>query len=135
MSTAYNLKDATLIVTRALPNGSATVNSTSIDAKRTASGVFLADVEVDIQAPAVTTGMLADGSTIIYSLQDSADNSSFAAIQTALITQTGAAGAGAAATSARTKLPSTVRRYIRLSIVKNVAGDATSVSATFQLVF
>ena len=90
-------------------------------------------MEVVVSIPA--TPSLADTKNITLTLQDSADNSTFAAIAAeATLVVTGAGGAGAAAASRRVKFPPTTRRYVRLSAAVDSAGGSNiAVSTTFQI--
>lgn len=125
------LKDAELIVTTALPAAAANNNSVAIDL---GYGVP-ENVQFELTVPA--TPSLVDAKTIIYTIQDSADNSSFAAIASlATVTSTGAASAGAAAVSHTVALPPSVRRYVRVNAaVLTAGGDNTAVSYTTALKF
>lgn len=131
------MKDALLKVTRALPSGAATVNSTGIDLESSPRANNLG-LEVEISAPGVTTGMLGDAATLRYKLQHDTDAAFGTATDiygTDVLQQTGAGGAGAAAATKRVGLPSDCKRYIRLVVTKSATGDASSVSATMELVF
>lgn len=135
MAMGYELKDAQLNVSRALPSGAATVNSSGIDLGHTTRGDVPGNFEVVITAPAVTTGMLGDGATIKYSIEHDTDSAfgSATLLQGDLLVQTGASGSGAAAATARTRLPTNAKRFIRLKAVKSASGDASSVSATMDI--
>lgn len=129
------LADAQFSVTKALPNGAAAVNSDSIDLAHSTNGLHLADCELKINAPALATAALPDTKTMTYKVEDSADDSSFATIADAVIVQTGAGGAGAAAAEKRFRFPSTVRRYVRVTATNSGAGDASGSSLTANLMF
>lgn len=131
----YELRDAQLKVTRALPNGAATVNSSGIDLGHSTRGDVPGNFEVVVMAPAVTTGMLGDAATIKYSIEHDTDPAfgSATLLMGDVLVQTGASGAGAAAAEARVRLPSNAKRYIRTKVVKSAAGDASSVSATMEI--
>ena len=131
--------DANYIKTIALPAAAGSVYSASIDLGDGLSGVPYATTEtinVQVLSPALSTSIIDTGETLAYALQDSADNSSFAAIGT-LATQTfTGAGSGTAATTFTFKLPPNTRRYIRLAATTGSGtGDASGSSATLQLVF
>jgi hypothetical protein len=130
-------RDAALEVTRALPNGAATVTSTSLQVKADASKDFVADTELEIAAPAVTTAMLGDAATLKYSIVEgnAADLSDATVLAGDVLVQTGAGGAGAAAATKRFRLPSTVKKYVGLRAVKSAAGDATGVLAVLRFLF
>lgn len=131
-----NIRDASLMNTRALPNGAATVNSTGIDLELTSRSDFVAGAELLIEAPACNTTQLPDTQTLTYTVQHATD-SGFSSPVTLFsgILQTGAGGAGAVAATKRVGIPSDVSRYVRLQIVKSGAGDATAAIATLSLVF
>lgn len=129
------LRDAELQVTKALPNGAATVNSDSIDLEHSANGVHVADCELLIEAPALATADLPDTKTMTYDVEHSDDDSSFEDLANGVLVQTGAGGAGAVAAEARVRLPSTVKRYIRVVATNDGAGDASDKSLTAGLVF
>ncbi|MEO0586364.1 MAG: hypothetical protein AAF078_01870 [Planctomycetota bacterium] len=131
----FNQQDAKLSASIALPNGAATVNSAVIDIQNSASGDFLAGCEFVIEAPALTVGQLPNSQTMTYSLTQSDDpafGSSEILSQNTLV-QLGADGAGAALAEARFRPPTNVKRYVRLSVTKGGAGDASGVSASLSL--
>lgn len=130
------LRDANLKVTKALPGSATNVTSTSIDTgKTTAAGVQPGDVEFLLSAPALTTAMLGDAATMKYDIltSDSADLSNPVAYITTALTQTGAGGAGAAASTFRFRLPSDAKRYVGFKATNSAAGNASTVSATLEL--
>lgn len=126
-----NLLDTALKVTKALPAQTATANTDSIEI-----GYGVPEpIQAQILLPA--TPSLANSQTITITFQDSADNSSFAAIpELATLVATGGGGVGAAAATRTVYLPPSVRKYVRASIVASAtAGDNTAVTATLQLRF
>ena len=137
-ATGPNVQDAALVQTVALPNGAATVTSTAID-----TGVSTRDaqqvpgVEYQISAPALTTGQLANGSTMTYTVQwsASANLSSPTTYITGAIVQTGAGGAGAAAATFNFRLPSAAGRYVFITVTNSGAGNASTVNATLTPLF
>lgn len=136
LGTGFLLKDALLRSTHALPNGAATTNGAGIDLANSTRGEFVAECEAVITAPALTTGELGDGQTIAYHLyHDTAVGFGSETLIATLGTQTGAGGAGAAAAEYRIKLPSTVKRYLRLKTVKTGASNASTKSAILELAF
>ncbi len=129
------LKDADLIVTRALPNGAATVSSAAIDLG--AGRKYLQpSIQFMIVAPALVVGDLGNGETMTYVIQTDND-AAFGSPTTreTVITQTGAGGVGAAAQTAYWKPDTECERYVRVAITNSAAGDASDKTATFQLVF
>lgn len=124
-----NRVDANLTKTTALPNGAAAVNSDSIDLGHTEEGAA-PPCELELVAPALATADLPDTKTMIYILEDSADDSSFAVLATSqvILTQLGAGGAGDVAETTRIGIPSNCRRYIRVTATNSGTGDASDKS-------
>lgn len=123
------IRDKELTVTRALPAQNTNVNS---DAIEVGAGVP-EGIQVELAVPA--TPSLADSNTLTFTFQDSADNSSFAAIpELATLVRTGASGAGAAAATRVVYLPPSVRKYVRVNIAASAsAGNNTAVSAILSI--
>lgn len=126
-----SIKDADLIVTKALPAAAANVNSDTI----TLGTSIPEEVQVELSCPAVPS--LVDAKTITYTFQDSANGSSFAAIpELATVVQTGASGAGAAAVVHTVQLPPSTRAYLNVNAaVLTGGGDNTAKSFTVSLKF
>lgn len=133
----FAMKDASLKGTRALnASASSTVDGAAIDLAHGSFGDFLADAELKLSAPALNATMAPDTRTFTYSILHSAnsDLSSPTVLYSSVITQTGAGGVGAAATTATVRLPVDVQRYVGVRIVTGAStGDASSVSATLEL--
>ena len=127
-----NKVDTDLETTIALADGAAAVNSASID---TGAGVHIGGNELEVEAPAMNVTEMPNAKTMIYDIQDSADDSSFADITNlvAVITQTGAGGVGCATAVDRIAMPSDHRRYIRLQATGSASGDATTATAEIRL--
>jgi hypothetical protein len=120
---------------RALPAGaSATVNGASIDLNAV-SPFIPGNTEFELVTPTVDQTMLPDTRTLTYTIEDSADDSSFAPLVVVSKSgQVGASNVGAAGATSRIALPSSVRRYIRLSIASGASvGNCSSVSATLKI--
>ena len=132
---AFNVKDANLIKTVALPTAAGAVAIASLDVK--SAGDFLADAELLIEAPALDGTMLPATRTMTYSIWDSANDSSYAQIADAVIVQTGASSVGgAAAATARFRLPTSVRRYVKVYATGGSSiGNCAAVSLTVSLCF
>jgi hypothetical protein len=137
LGTGFLMADAKLSVTRLLPAAaSATVNSLGIDLETGTRSDFVAATEVLVSAPALSTTIAPDTRTMTYRIQHDTDSAfgTAATLVDNLIVQTGAGGVGAAAATARFKLPTNVKRYIRLQIVSGASTtDASALSATMQL--
>lgn len=133
----FQLGDKSLEVTKALPNGAATVATDGIDLKNSANGDFLANCELHIEAPALVVGDLANGETMTYDIyhDTASDFSSETLLADNVISQVGADGAGAAAAEARYRFPVDVKRYVRVKATNSGAGDASDKSVTASLKF
>lgn len=138
LGTGFLTADALLKVTRALPAAaSSTVNSTGINLEEGTRGDLLADCELLLTYPALSTTILPDTRTMTYTIQHDTD----AAFGTATsltggsnVLQTGAGGVGAAGGTLRVRLPTNVKQYIRLQITSGASTtDASATSATLQV--
>lgn len=131
---SFLMKDANLKVTKALPNGAASVTSNGIDLMESTRGDFVADVEWLLSAPALAVGQLANGSTMTYIIEHDTDVAfgTAATLIDKAIVQTGAGGVGDAAKTYRFRLPTTVKRYIRAKATNSAAADASAASLTLE---
>jgi hypothetical protein len=132
--TVLGLRDKSLIQTKALPNGAASTVTDGFDLEST-GGEFLADVELELSVPALTTGQLGDTQTITYSVEMSATSGfdSTTVLASSIGVQTGAGGAGDAALVRRFRLPTTVLRYVRVKATKAGATNASTASMTVSI--
>lgn len=133
---ALQVQDAELSITRALPANSTAVTSTLIPLGHAVGGEFHALMDVLIEAPALTTGRLADDATMKYTIVHSNTSSTGDAVPLFpdVITQTGASSSGAAAATFQCRLPANVRPFVGVKITPSANADASAVSATFKLV-
>jgi len=133
---SHAVKDAQVKNTRALPAAaSTTVDGAAIDLGHGSFGDFVASMELKLSAPAVTTTMAPDTRTFTYSIieSDSSNLGTPSIIHSAVIVQTGAGGAGAAAADVTVRLPVNVKRYVGVRIVSGAStADASAVSATLE---
>lgn len=129
-----NHADAELDKSVAMPAAGASANTASIDLgdERILS---LEGVEVVVATDDMPIAF-ADDATITATIQDSADNTTFAAVtglSTIVLTGTGAALAGM---NARRKLPQGVRRYLRVNFAESASGgDITAKKGYLKLRF
>ena len=133
-----NVRDAAHKVTRALPNGSANVTSDSIDLGGGTSEDKVSLAELLISAPAMNTTEMPDAKTMKYDIvhSDSSNLADPVTLLAAVITQTGAGGAGCAAASHRWRPPSTgIKRYVGIKATGSASGNATTASLTAELLF
>lgn len=139
MAIAFGLKDADLSVTKALPNGAASVSTDGIDTEADPdNGNFVAPCELLLEIPDLAVGELANGETITYDVEHDSD-SAFGTAETlagSVHVQTGAGGVGDVGADVRVRLPSTVKQYVRVTATKTGAtGDASTATLTVSLVF
>jgi hypothetical protein len=137
---SFLAKDANtgLTKTTALPaSGTAAAASAGIDLGVGVRGIVPGDMELLIEAPALTTGELADAATVVYSLyHDTASNfGTEVLLFDRLIVQTGADSAGAAAAEKRIRLPADTNRYIRVKATPSASTDKSAKSFTISLLF
>lgn len=128
------MKDAKLITTKAFPAAGADNSHDGIDiGPINDPGHIVPDgVEIEIVWPALAN--LVDTKTITFTVQDSADNSSFATIEIVKVI-TGAGGVGVAAGSETYRLPANTRRYVRVNqAVLAAGGDNTASSSTVSII-
>lgn len=133
----FQLADKSLKVTKALPDGATNVTSDGIQVKSSTDGKLLAPCELLIEAPALATAALPDTKKIVYDIEhaDASDFSGVATLQAAVLTQTGAGGAGDDAAEVRFRLPTDVKKYVRVKATNDGSGDASGSSLTASLLF
>lgn len=126
-----SIQDADLISSIALPAAAASASCVALDLGLEPPE----EMQLRLSVPAVPA--LVDTKTITYTFEDSANNSSFAAIpELATVVSTGAASAGAAAVERTVYLPPSARRYVRTTAaVVSGGGDNTGVSMTLAALF
>lgn len=134
---SFGFTDGNLTKTKALPSGASAVTSDGIDLGEGTNGTFVTPCEFLLEAPAVTTAMLADAATIKYDVVTSAssDMSNPVTIAKEVLVQTGAGGDGAGAASQRFRVPTNSLRYVAAKATKSASGDASTVSLTLSLRF
>ncbi len=134
----HGVKDASLVQTIALPSGASAVVITGFDlGLLSARGGRFEDCEVLVNAPVLAVGELANADTMTYSVEMDTDSafSDATVINAGLLVQTGADGTGAAAASARFKIPSNCERYLRVRATNSAANDASGKDLTVSIVF
>lgn len=117
-----NLQDANYVSTVAIAQAGA--NTAAFDLEQ-AIGGDIEKVVFELSAPAAAG--ITDAKVVTYALQDSADGSSWAAVDPSITTtQTAAGGAGITAKSIRFRLPAKTRRYVRIAqTMTSSAGTVT----------
>ena len=137
----YAVEDASLNPAAfALGSAGNTTRSSQIDlGSVTNSGLNarLEPLEIEIQAPALAVGELANAQTVTYALEDSATSGAgYTIVADTLLVQTGAGGVGAAAATQRVKIPSDASRYINVRAVSSAgAGNPSTQDCTVVVKF
>lgn len=127
-----NIQDAAFTTSKAWPAASATNVSDSFDLGTTYRKPE--EIEVEMDLPAVAAHTTVNNNTI--TLHDSADNSSFAAVDPAIsTTQAGVASTGSVAKVVRFRLPPNTRRYIAFSQTAGATDTQTGSSVTYRIRF
>ena len=132
---SYSRADALMTISNAFPAQNTTAASTgSIDLGVAAPNLAGTDSDLVLTLPATST---ATGQTFTFTVQDSADNVTFAATgpiaRLAPAVITGVASATAAQTFTW-RLPANVRRYINVTVTASATtGNQTALSYTLQV--
>jgi len=116
-----SVRDANLIVTKAMHTTAA--NSTGIDLEQVQGGL-IEGILVELVSP--TEAAATDAKIATFTLQDSADNVTFANIDPLQSTTvTAGTGTGLAAKTVEFRLAPVTRRYIRIAQTGNTLGTVT----------
>jgi hypothetical protein len=135
---AFGIKDAALSKSKALPAAAGSVYTDTLDLETGSHGQVLAECELHVSAPALNTTQLPDTKTMTYSVEHDTDPAfgTVATLFPTVIVQTGAGGAGAAASDVRLRVPLDVKRYVRVKALGGAAiGDCSGASVTAELLF
>ena len=120
-------------VTTLTSSASQTKFSSSIDLNATGADRIGDIAKLKLDVPTLS-GTLTSTHTITYTVQDSADNSTFADVNTTTMKGFVYTGTDAAAVDSFWPIPDNIRRYVRLKIVSGAAAeDCSAVSVTFQV--
>ncbi len=124
-------KDANFIATAVLAQ--AGVNSTGFDLEQVQGGL-IEGIQLEVAVPAVAG--ISDTKVLTFTLQDSADNSNWAAVDPSVTTTvTGAGGTGTPAKTVEFPLPPNTRRYIRIAQTATATSGTFTGSVTVSLLF
>lgn len=133
-SNERGLKDALLTVNTALPNAGNTVNTNGIDLGSATPYPVTESFTAKVSTSAATG---ANNKNITVSIQDSADNTTFANVAglgTLVVTDDN--GGGYSADSLEVQLPPGTRRYLRASATGEAnGGNAADGTLTVELLF
>lgn len=128
------MKDAKLITTKALPAAGASASHDGIDLGPIFNPGHITTGKIELELVQPLVSALVDAKTITYTVEDSADNSSFTSIGLTKVV-TGAASAGTPAFTQTWRLPAAVRRYVRVTQdVLTAGGTLTAISTTVSIV-
>lgn len=126
-----NRKDQNFIATKANASGGA--NSDAFDLEQVTGGdieQIAAEIALDAEAG------LSDTKNLYFALEDSADGTTFAAVDPLVRTsQVGAGGSGAAAKTVRFRFPPNVRRYVRIAQTADATPGTLAGNFVFSLLF
>jgi hypothetical protein len=134
MSTARNIQDYNLKITRALPTADGTVTSTDLDLGAVSPGVTLEGAELVIEIPALSSTLLPSADTLTLTVQGGAAVTPSTSLNISkVITGTGST---IAAQEWRVKLPQDCPRYVNVkAVAAGGTGDQSGVSLTISLRF
>jgi hypothetical protein len=126
-----NLQDKNYTSTVAIAQAGA--NTAAFDLEQVVGG----DIEkVVFSLSAPTAAGISDTKVVTYALQDSADGSSWAAVDPAIsTTQTGASSAGIVAKEVRFRVPANTRRYVRIAQTMTATAGTVTGSMVAKLLF
>jgi hypothetical protein len=126
-----NIQDKNYTSTVAIAQAGA--NTAAFDLEQAVGG----DIErVVFSLSAPTAAGISDTKVVTYALQDSADGSSWAAVDPAIsTTQTGASSAGIVAKEVRFRVPANTRRYVRIAQTMTATAGTVTGSMVAKLLF
>lgn len=108
-------------------------NTASFDLEQAVGG-DIEKVVFELAAPAAAG--ISDTKVVTYALQDSADGSSWAAVDPAIsTTQTASGGAGIAAKTIRFRVPANTRRYVRIAQTMTATAGTVTGNMVAKLLF
>ena len=126
-----NIQDKNYTSTVAIAQAGASTASFDLEQ---AVGGDIEKVVFSLAAPAAAG--ITDAKVVTYALQDSADGSSWAAVDPAIsTTQTAAGSAGITAKEIRFRLPANTRRYVRIAQTMTSSAGTVTGSMVAKLLF
>ena len=107
-------------------------NTAAFDLEQAVGG----DIErVVFSLSAPTAAGISDTKVVTYALQDSADGSSWAAVDPAISTTQTATGSGIVAKEVRFRVPANTRRYVRIAQTMTATAGTVTGSMVAKLLF
>jgi hypothetical protein len=131
---ARNVRDADLIITRALTAADGTVTSSDFDLEAVAGGLSLENVELVIEIPSLTGSELASADTLTLTVQGGSSATPSTSLN--MVHVTTGTGSTIAAQEVRFRLPSSVGRYVNVkAVTAGTTGDMSAKDLTISLRF
>jgi hypothetical protein len=128
-----NQQDQNYVSTVTLLSGGA--NTAAFDLEQAVGG-DIERVVFELAGPVLSGTQLTDTKVVTYTLQDSADGTTFAAVDPAITTtQTGVSTSGAAAKTVRFRLPANTRRYVRIAQTASGTPGTLTAAMVAKLLF
>ena len=133
MAFEFNRNQQDFNYTSTVAIAQAGANTASFDLEQAVGG----DIErVVFELAAPTAAGISDAKVVTYALQDSADGSSWAAVDPAIsTTQTGASSAGIVAKTVRFRVPANTRRYVRIAQTMTATAGTVTGNMVAKLLF
>lgn len=133
MAYEFNRNQQDYNYTSSVAIAQAGANTASFDLEQAVGG-DIEKVVFELAAPAAAG--ITDAKVVTYALQDSADGSSWAAVDPAIsTTQTAAGGAGIAAKTIRFRVPANTRRYVRIAQTMTASAGTVTGNMVAKLLF
>ena len=132
MAFEFNRNQQDFNYTSTVAIAQAGANTATFDLEQAVGG----DIErVVFELVAPTAAGISDTKVVTYALQDSADNSSWAAVDPAISTTQTATGAGIVTKTVRFRVPANTRRYVRIAQTMTATAGTVTGSMVAKLLF
>lgn len=132
MAFEFNRNQQDINYTSTVAIAQAGANTASFDLEQAVGG----DIErVVFELAAPTAAGITSTKVVTYALQDSADGSSWAAVDPAISTTQTADGSGIVAKTVRFRVPANTRRYVRIAQTMTATAGTVTGSMVAKLLF
>lgn len=132
MAYEFNRNQQDLNYTSTVAIAQAGAETASFDLEQVVGG-DIEEVVFELAAP--TAAGITSGKIVTYALQDSADGSSWAAVDPGISTTQTADGSGIAAKTVRFRLPAGTRRYVRIAQTMTATAGTVTGNMVAKLLF
>ena len=132
MAYEFNRNQQDLNYTSTVAIAQAGAETASFDLEQVVGG-DIEEVVFELAAP--TAAGITSGKVVTYALQDSADGSSWAAVDPGISTTQTADGSGIAAKTVRFRLPANTRRYVRIAQTMTASAGTVTGNMVAKLLF